>query len=398
MGKQLDLLLQAPLSPTGKVHLRVVDVLGFAGITLLGVFARFALMNYVSGDYTSFLEEWFNELQAAGGIRGIGLSIGDYTPPYLYLMALLTYLPLNSLYSIKLLSCVFDLLLAGSMLRCFAARQYSPAALLGIYAAVLFMPTILLNSAYWAQCDVIFTFFVVQSLFCGLEKRPLASSVYFGIAFSLKLQSIFFLPVLALLFLKDRLKIRHLLMIPGVYLLSILPAWIAGRPLSELLTIYFRQSGQYSRLCMNAPNLWYLIGDDRTSGLSLLAIFLTLAGVLFSLYLLYCFPFPLTRGNLLLAALYFSLLLPYLMPHMHERYFFLADVLALLYACWRPRRFYLPLLVGFSSLAGYFPFLFGQSPIDLRLAVLGITVALGICIRDLYKPLFRPKERRNRLM
>ncbi len=398
MGKQLDLLLQAPLSPTGKVQLRVVDVLGFAGITLLGVFARFALMNYVSGDYTTFLEGWFNELQAAGGIRGIGLSIGDYTPPYLYLMALLTYLPLNSLYSIKLLSCVFDLLLAGSMLRRFAARRYSPAALLGIYAAVLFTPTILLNSAYWAQCDVIFTFFVVQSLFCGLEKRPLASCVYFGIAFSLKLQSIFFLPVLALLFLKDRLKFRHLLAIPGVYLLSILPAWIAGRPLSELLTIYFRQSGQYSRLCMNAPNLWYLIGDNRTSGLSLLAIFLTLAGVLFSLYLLYRFPFSLTRGNLLLAALYFSLLLPYLMPHMHERYFFLADVLALLYACWRPRRFYLSLLVGFSSLAGYLPFLFGQSPIDLRFAALGITVALGICIRDLYKPLFRPKERWNRLM
>jgi hypothetical protein len=43
---------------------------------------------------------------------------------------------------------------------------------------------------------------------------------------------------------------------------------------------------------------------------------------------------------------------------MHERYFYLADVLSVVLAFYRPRLWYLPLIVQASSFLSYVPFLF----------------------------------------
>ena len=65
-----------------------------------------------------------------------------------------------------------------------------------------------------------------------------------------------------------------------------------------------------------------------------------------------------TRTDVLRVALLFSLLVPYLLPHMHERYFFAADVLAVLYAVAVPRRWWVPVAVTTASLLSYLPYLF----------------------------------------
>jgi hypothetical protein len=51
-------------------------------------------------------------------------------------------------------------------------------------------------------------------------------------------------------------------------------------------------------------------------------------------------------------------LVPYLLPAMHERYFYLADTLTVLSAFYLPRRlWYLPIIEQFASLFSYLPFL-----------------------------------------
>ena len=388
MGKYLDEMLfyKAPLSK--KTRIRAADGFVFLLLTAFALYARFSMFPFLSGDYTQFLSHWYDALKEAGGIPGIGLSIGDYAPSYIYLLSLLTYLPFSSLVSIKLLSCAFDFLLAIFVMLTVVNQRGSKTFGMAAYGITLFLPTVLFNSAYWAQCDAMFVSFLIICIYFLLKDRPFAAMLCFSVSFCLKLQAIFLLPLLVLLFLKRKIKLRYFLLIPGVYLVSILPAFFAGRPLCELLTIYFDQAGSYSRLSLNAPNLYFFIGEDTTKALSMAAIMLCGSAVLLSLYLLYKSRIRFEGITLVAAGLFFALLLPYLLPHMHERYFFLADILAVIYAFIRPKRFYIPVMVGFASFAGYLPFLFGHQPIDLKFAAILMGIALLIVAYDLFYAVF----------
>ena len=85
MGKYLDEMLfyKAPLSK--KTRIRAADGFVFLLLTAFALYARFSMFPFLSGDYTQFLSHWYDALKEAGGIPGIGLSIGDYAPSYIYL-------------------------------------------------------------------------------------------------------------------------------------------------------------------------------------------------------------------------------------------------------------------------------------------------------------------------
>ena len=82
-------------------------------------------------------------------------------------------------------------------------------------------------------------------------------------------------------------------------------------------------------------------------------------------------------------ALFFAIFLPFVMPKIHERYFFLADMLSVLVAARRADRRFMPLLVVGASLMCYVPYLMRQRPIDERFLALAMLAALVIVSRDL---------------
>ncbi|MBR2828063.1 MAG: hypothetical protein IKE70_02375, partial [Bacilli bacterium] len=84
------------------------DLIFFILVTILALSVRIILIKYKSGDYDMFLKPWFDELKQNGGLRGLAKEIGNYTPPYMTLLAILTYLPVSSLISIKIVSILFD--------------------------------------------------------------------------------------------------------------------------------------------------------------------------------------------------------------------------------------------------------------------------------------------------
>ena len=384
MKNAFDLTLEEPLFQRSGFRLRTVDLLLLMFLTAFAVIARAGFFPHVSGDYVNFLSDWFDAIKNAGGIFGIGLDIGDYTPPYLYILALLTYLPLSSLTSIKLVSCIFDFILAFTALKTVFHLTKKSSYAITAYTAVLFCPTVVLNGAAWAQCDAIFTSFLLLSFYSILKKRPWQCGVYFGIAFAFKLQAIFFAPILLYLWLRGKVKLRHLMMIPTIYVISIIPAWIAGRDFFDLLFIYFSQAGQYKNLSKNAPSLWSLLADTQSSGASLFAVMLTGAAVLLFLYWLWNTQKSPTDDLLLGAVLFFLLIIPFLLPHMHERYFFPADIFALLFALKAPRRrFLIPLCTVIGSLLSYLPFLFGKKPAELTVAALFILTAIILTGKEL---------------
>ena len=90
-------------------------------------------------------------------------------------------------------------------------------------------------------------------------------------------------------------------------------------------------------------------------------------------------------------ALFFAIFLPFVMPKIHERYFFLADMLSILYAArYRNRRF-MPLLVVGASLMSYMPILTRQRPVDERVLGLMMLATLVVVSRDILRKMRRSR-------
>lgn len=343
---------------------------------------RALCMDYASLDYKNFLSQWYQYFKANGGFAAIAGSVGDYNMPYLYFMAAISYSSAPDLYLIKLFSILGDVGLAWGCLRLTRSlvreRQGSAAPLIAFGAALL-LPTAVLNGAYWGQCDVIYGALCIHAAALALEERGTASTALMGLAFSFKLQSIFVLPLWGVLWLAGRVKFRQLWAFPLAYLASIVPAMALGKPLGEILGIYFKQLGEYPRLTLNAPSVYQFIpygarlNEKLVSALGILA-----AGVLVLALLALGVRLRgrLDRETAMTMAVILCVGVPFLLPHMHERYFFLADVFTLCWACAGVRRTPAAVLACGSSLASYCVYLRLKYNCVLRLGALTFVMPL----------------------
>ena len=354
----------------------------------LALFLRLFLLDHQTSDYRDFLVRWASFFRDNGGFAALGTPLGDYNVPYLYFLAFISYIPLPDLYLIKLFSIFFDVLLAWAGYRLVrlltGPESRKPAA---VFCLLLLMPTALLNGAYWGQCDSIYTALCLHAFANGLERRPVSSVLLLSLAFSFKLQTVFLIPLWCVLWYCGRLRFRHLLLFPAGYLASIFPALAAGRSLSSILGIYLHQTVEYSALTMNAPSVFALIpygaqiNEDLAGKLGILAAF---ALVLALLALLFPFRGQLTDRSLLLAGAIMALGVPLLLPHMHDRYFFLADSLTLILAVLWPRRHTVcAVLVQIASLGAYHAYLRLRYACPMGLGTLLNAAALVLLLLDL---------------
>ena len=82
--------------------------------------------------------------------------------------------------------------------------------------------------------------------------------------------------------------------------------------------------------------------------------------------------------------------MPYVLPAMHERYFFPADVLGVVFAFWFPRRWFIALLIQVASFFTYLPYLFNHEPIPRPWLALVMGAALVLAIGHLMRTLDSP--------
>ena len=229
----------------------------FAFLFMAGaVVIRYFLLDFESGDYQTFLAPWTQFFREHGGFKALGLSVGNYNLPYLYFLALFSYIDISELYLIKLLSIVFDVLLAWACMKLCSLFTKGRLRLIVCFFAVALFPTVVLNGAYWAQCDSIYTFFAILSLYLALSDKPVGAMVSITASFAFKLQAVFVMPIFFVLLVAKKIKFKHLFIFPAAYLVMVLPAVIAGRPLWDTLTLYFSQAGTVGdAMNYNAPSL-----------------------------------------------------------------------------------------------------------------------------------------------
>ena len=328
---------------------------------LLALTARWPLLPFETRDYY-VLRSWRDFIHVNGGFAALQHDFSAYNPPYLYLLAASSYLDpwLSAITATKAISIVFDFVLAYFVFLAVRLRYPAPS-LLPIWAAlaILFAPAVVMNSAMWSQADAIYTAFLAGSLYCLLKGRQARAFVLYGLSFSFKLQAVFFAPVLFWLLAKGEARWRDALWIPLVALLALVPAWLLGRPWIELASPYLGQiTGERrssSSLSGTGMTLYIWISTSLTEwswqfvGIAAIALLLLTDFLLASRRTIH--------DRLPLLAAFSVIFTPFILPFMHERYFYPAETLSVILAFYYPRYWFVPPSLWLVSAVTYFRYL-----------------------------------------
>ena len=392
----------------GDVKIKCFDILVAIVLTTLGVMFRFSLYDIESGDYVKAFADWMKECHAAGGFAYLGIKPGvsdastfDYNCMFQYLIVLLHYIGGNGaiadMYLVKTLSVIFDFVCAVNLARIayhVSGRNVQKSML--AYFAVLFLPTVVLNSAAWAQNDSIYTAFILLSLLHVLKGNDFRVFLYLAISYSFKQQAIFFVPFIILMWLKNQIMIRYALVVPVFHVVSMIPSAIAGREWADLLGIYGNQVEMFTRLSMNYPSIYTIITSDLDKNVRRLII---KGGVLATVvifgmiaYYMYNKKFEITDKFMITLVIFTAELCCFCLPVMHERYGYMPELLAVVYALYSYKRLPVCAFLQVISMITYTRYLFGSTVTylwPLTVAMLVIILTVGY---DLYKQMQIPEE------
>jgi len=387
--RYIDRFLGAEIK-TGKITFNRVDILFMAVLWIFSFFIRIRLYPIESADYTGFLAKWIDSIRFYGPAKSLGMEISNYTSPYMYFMSLAS-LTENAMYFLKTVSVLFDYFASVVMfLLVFELTQNKHKSVLAM-SFVLLAPPVILNGAYWCQCDIIYSSLVLLSLLFFFRGKSLKCFIVLGIAFSFKLQTLFILPFYIIMWLKNRtVKIWHAVFIPVMYIVMHVPALIMGRPFSQWIKIYFDQSGYYPWGTLNYPNLYTFLDETIYAGhhmdeVSGSGMFLTvmLLGVI--AYCFYCRNIRLTNELMITTAMFTIMVILFTLPHMHERYGFLIDMLAIVYCILSPKKIVLTMTIMFMSVLIYMPYLIGTDIFRMTSISVINLVCIVITGCDLYR-------------
>lgn len=368
-------------------------------ITILAVFIRICGMDFQSDDFNSFLNPWWGIIKYSD-FTGLAAQVGNYNIPYQIIIYLMTLLPLNALYAYKIVSIIFDFVLAISTAMLIYSFAKSNARLKAViaYSAVLLSATVIFNSSFWAQCDSIYTSFIILAILFLHKDKPIASFVFTGIAFAFKLQTVFILPVLLYYWISTKkISILHFFIIPAVDVIMCLPAIIMGRPFIDIITIYAEQTDYGKLIQMNCPNFYALMcdGNDMTYYylFKQFSVFLTIAvlGIMMCIIIYKKVDLKNIEVFLLTTAWTVFTCIMFL-SSMHERYGYLLDIILIVYAAVSAKHLWLPIVSTLISLRGYCYYLFSYELVSLKVTAI-ICTALYVYITFLLvKTIFKIKS------
>ena len=355
---------------------------------------RIGLWRYINNSdlLTSFVP-WQSYILQHGRWHALQHPLGIYFPAYFDLTVLTSYLDghhVNRINQIKLISFCFDLLaayiayaLVSRIVRDLEARNHFSLAPKIAALSILAGPTVLINGSAWGQTDIVYTTLLLLSTYAVIAGSGAAAALFFGFALAFKLQAVFLVPFLGAMLLARRIRWIHLLLVPVGWILSLIPCILAGGTLREFLMLPFTQGDKFPVLAINIGNPWtalMLLHFNERLG-TLLGIAITVAVTIVISVWGSRAVFQTPTNTLMLAS--FSLLvLPYVMPRMHDRYFFAAEVFLCILSCidldfWFPAA--LVLSASLISYSNYF--LYHVRYLVLLPALLANTAALWLALR-----------------
>jgi len=369
--------------------------LAFALVMIAGLMAvRGALLYFQSGDYVNHLSPWLADLRALSVWQGLGINVGNYNMPYMYILLGISRIDFPGIFLIKFVSIFFDIILAYFVMKLVELRTDSVNLRLAAFIGGLAIPTVILNSAMWAQSDSVYAAFAIGALYYAIAGKSKRGYLFMGLAFSFKMQAIFVLPMFFVFALKNKIRLKDVWIFPVTFLATLLPAVVAGMPIPEALSAYLGQFDYYDRLNMNAISIWRLVGWVNQVHFITAALFLAGTATVALLYFIYIHRDRITKtADYVYIAYLFAAILPFLLPKMHDRFLFMADVLSLLVFAYNKKRWFVPLVTIYASYNSYVWFLMGQvTLIDYVYVSLALGVVILLVLKDLVEQLYSKKE------
>jgi Gpi18-like mannosyltransferase len=358
------------------------------GILLIGIAMRAPFLNALTSDTDLYVLAWYEHL-AAAGFSALGENIpnrlgeltANYTPPYFYLLYFVSRLDglVPSLWLIKSISIAFDCL--GAFFAYKIMRlHFSPTRALIVGACVFLAPTVIANGAWWGQCDTIWASLLLGSLYFILARKPALGLLFFGLAFAFKAQAIFFSPFLLMLLLRGEIRWWHFGIPAFAYIALMIPAVMFGQTWEHVLTVYLQQASHFQFLSLSAPNLYYFVPDSLYAIGTAVGLAITVITSAALAYLPRHTNAPMEDATRVLGAAMFVALSVFLLPKMHDRYFFGADVFTILLAGFLPRLWIVAATFQVSSLSAYVPIIYQSLTGEARDPTLPMAVALNTVI------------------
>ncbi len=345
---------------------------------LILLLLRMSVFNYETLDYLDFLRPWTAFFRSHGGLKAVGMNVGNYNVPYLVFLAVCSYFPVSELYLIKLFSVFFDLVLAWALAKMVRRVTGSEIKTGLCFVVTLLLPTVFLNGALWGQCDSVYSSLALLSVALVLEEKPVRALIAAGVAFAFKLQAIFVLPMFAAFLFTGRVKWYHLPVFPAAYLAAVSPAIIAGRGFWDTVLTYVSDASTIGTgLNYNSPSVFAFItkiADPARAGrIGMLVSFAICAAVIIVVII--------RRRNigsleLVVCTAILAVGIPLFLPHMHDRYFFLADAAALAVAFCVPKLAIVVPLTSFASLLGYHAYLKMRYLLQMKWGFYALFIAL----------------------
>ena len=304
-----------------RLHLTIILPL------LLGAMGRAICWTRRPPDMALFLEPWFNHIIHYGPIGAFGHPFSNYEPAYLYLLAMgsLAHHALSAMTIIKIISVLGSLFLAIALADLLKAAGADAKQAL----VVLALPSIVINDSLLAQCDALWAGSCVFALAAMIRGRTLRTMVWCGVAISFKAQAAFIAPVMIGAMIERRAPWWQWLVPGAVFLASLIPAWLTGWPAAKLLTVYLGQA-RLDHLAGRLANPWMVgtIFDEQFARNLFLLGYVAAMSAAIVIGALAVRAARDARQLILLAAIS-GTALPFLLPKMLERYYFLGDVMTL---------------------------------------------------------------------
>ena len=230
------------------------------------------------------------------------------------------------------------------------------------YLLALILPTFIINSGLWGQTDAVYGGLSIWFIYFIIKNKPKTAMLFIGLALAIKLQIVFILPIVGWLFLKRKYRLIYLVIPFVVVFFTFIPSYIAGMDFMTPINQYKNLGSTYSSVNLNSGSI-YALFDNINSRLSpyvdnfgVPLAFLVLISLI---YYVYQSKLEVDKESILTMATIFAFLTPYLLPHMHERYFYMAEAFILLYALTHKNKWHLVILSQFSGLMTYSNFILG---------------------------------------
>jgi Gpi18-like mannosyltransferase len=380
-----------------KKHSIELIILGF----LIGLIIRLQGFNYISYDAQFYLLKWSEEIQKNGlGVLTEMRLQNNYSYLYHFSIYILDTFIQSSLYSYKLFSLLFEL---GTAVVLFQISKLVTKDVLTRWIIVLLYwlnPVIIVNSSYLAQSDSLWSFFLVTAVYFMIMQKENYSSFLTGAGISFKLQSIFLLPTL-IVFLHTKQLVKHFLLLCIGLCIFLLPGFLLTKNLFLAIQPLFIQSTTFrGSFSYGFGGFWELVQpfSQITNNLSLpfsvlgkqvlatdlviiIGSFLAFVTIRWFVIQFKKIIINSSSKNIILVSYFFAMLVPFLLPKMHDRYYYFADVLSCFIIILSPKlRMYAFLGIVFS-----FTLYFGQLNLEKIVAVWAVSLFYLILLVKVYQ-------------